>query len=54
VAIAFHPDLKYYPYREFVEAALADRCYHGPSGYRTYIWAQTRSGATMSAWSRRS
>ena len=24
-SIAFHPDLEYYPYREFVEAALADR-----------------------------
>jgi hypothetical protein len=25
------------PYREFVEAGLAEPCYHGPSGYRTYI-----------------
>src|SRR5215216_5859990 len=40
VAIAYHSDLEYYPYREFVEAALAERCYHGPSGYRTYVWAQ--------------
>jgi ketosteroid isomerase-like protein len=40
VVIAYHPDLEYYPYREFVEAALADRCYHGPSGYRTYVRAQ--------------
>jgi ketosteroid isomerase-like protein len=37
VAIVFHPDLEYYPYREFVEAGLAEPCYHGPSGYRTYI-----------------
>ena len=37
VAIAFQPDLEYYPYREFVEAGLAEPCYHGPSGYRTYI-----------------
>jgi ketosteroid isomerase-like protein len=37
VAIGYHPDLEYYPYREFVEAALAERCYHGPSGYRSYI-----------------
>jgi ketosteroid isomerase-like protein len=36
-AIGFHPDLEYYPYREFVEAGLAEPCYHGPSGYRTYI-----------------
>jgi ketosteroid isomerase-like protein len=36
-AMAFHPDLEYYPYREFVEAALAEPCYHGRSGYRTYI-----------------
>jgi len=40
VAIAYHSDLEYYPYREFVEAALAERRYHGPSGYRTYVWAQ--------------
>jgi hypothetical protein len=37
VTIAYHPDLEYYPYREFVEATLADQCYRGPSGYRTYI-----------------
>ena len=40
VAIVYHPDLEYYPYREFVEASLADRCYYGPAGYRTYVWAQ--------------
>jgi ketosteroid isomerase-like protein len=39
VAISFHPDLEYYPYREFVEAALAEPCYYGPSGYRAYIAA---------------
>jgi ketosteroid isomerase-like protein len=39
VAIAYRPDLEYYPYREFVEAALAEPCYHGPSGYRAYIAA---------------
>jgi ketosteroid isomerase-like protein len=39
VAIAYHPDLEYYPYREFVEAALAESCYRGPSGYRAYITA---------------
>jgi ketosteroid isomerase-like protein len=37
VAISFQPDLEYYPYREFVEAGLTEPCYHGPSGYRTYI-----------------
>jgi ketosteroid isomerase-like protein len=37
VAIGFPPDLEYYPYREFVEAGLAEPCYHGPTGYRTYI-----------------
>jgi ketosteroid isomerase-like protein len=37
VAIGFHPDLEYYPYREFVEAAIAEPCYHGPSGYRAYV-----------------
>jgi ketosteroid isomerase-like protein len=37
VAIGFQSDLEYYPYREFVEAGLAEPCYHGPSGYRTYI-----------------
>jgi hypothetical protein len=37
VATSFHPDLEYYPYREFVEAGLTERCYHGPAGYRAYI-----------------
>jgi ketosteroid isomerase-like protein len=37
VVIGFQPDSAYYPYREFVEAGLAEPCYHGPSGYRTYI-----------------
>ena len=39
VAIGYHPDLEYYPYREFVEAGLAEPCYRGPSGYRSYIEA---------------
>jgi hypothetical protein len=39
VAIGYRPDLEYYPYREFVEAALAEPCYHGPAGYRAYISA---------------
>jgi ketosteroid isomerase-like protein len=39
VAIGYHPDLEYYPYREFVEAALAEPCYRGPSGYRAYVTA---------------
>ncbi len=37
VVIGAQPDLEYYPYREFVEAGLAEPCYRGPSGYRTYI-----------------
>jgi ketosteroid isomerase-like protein len=37
VVIGYQPDLEYYPYREFVEAALAEPCYYGPSGYRSYI-----------------
>src|SRR5436305_7866215 len=36
-SIGFGSDLEYYPYREFVEAGLAEPCYHGPSGYRAYI-----------------
>ncbi len=36
-AIAFHPDLEYHPYREFVEAALVEPRYYGPAGYRAYI-----------------
>jgi hypothetical protein len=44
VAIGYHPDLEYYPYREFVEAGLAEPRYHGPSGYRSYI------GATYEVW----
>jgi ketosteroid isomerase-like protein len=35
--VGFHPDLEYYPYREFVAAGLAEPCYHGRSGYRAYI-----------------
>jgi ketosteroid isomerase-like protein len=44
VAIVFHPDLEYYPYREFVDAALAEPCYRGPEGYKRYI------GATYEVW----
>jgi ketosteroid isomerase-like protein len=40
VVIGYRPDLEYYPYREFVEAGLAEPCYHGPAGYREYIGAQ--------------
>jgi ketosteroid isomerase-like protein len=36
-AAGFHPELEYYPYREFVEAGLAEPCYHGRSGYIDYI-----------------
>jgi ketosteroid isomerase-like protein len=39
VSAVFDPDLEYYPYREFVEAGLAEPCYHGPAGYRSYIEA---------------
>jgi ketosteroid isomerase-like protein len=39
VTIVFDPDLEYYPYREFVEAGLAEPCYHGPDGYKDYIAA---------------
>ncbi len=39
VVIGYGSELEYYPYREFVEAGLAEPCYHGPSGYRTYIEA---------------
>ena len=39
VVAAYHPDLEYYPYREFVQAGLAEPCYHGPSGYQAYISA---------------
>lgn len=38
-SIGFHRRLEYYPYREFVEAGLAEPCYHGPEGYRAYITA---------------
>jgi ketosteroid isomerase-like protein len=39
VVVGFQPELEYYPYREFVEAALAEPCYHGPAGYKAYISA---------------
>jgi ketosteroid isomerase-like protein len=38
-ATAFHPRLEYYPYREFVEAGLAEPCYRGRAGYKAYIEA---------------
>jgi hypothetical protein len=38
-AVGFHPRLEYHPYREFVEAGLAEPCYHGPAGYKAYITA---------------
>ena len=37
VAVSFAAELEYHPYREFVEAGLAEPCYHGPDGYRAYI-----------------
>ena len=37
VVVNYGQDLEYYPYREFVEAGLAEPCYHGPDGYRAYI-----------------
>lgn len=39
VVINYDPEIEYYPYREFVDAGLAEPCYHGPSGYRAYIEA---------------
>jgi ketosteroid isomerase-like protein len=39
VSTTFDPALEYYPYREFVDAGLAEPCYHGPAGYRRYIEA---------------
>jgi hypothetical protein len=33
----FHSEVEYYPYPEFVEAGLAEPCYHGRSGYRTFV-----------------
>jgi ketosteroid isomerase-like protein len=39
VAIAFHPDLEYIPYREFIDAALVEPCYRGHAGYKSYIEA---------------
>jgi ketosteroid isomerase-like protein len=39
VAVGFHRDLEYRPYREFAEAGLTESCYRGPSGYIDYITA---------------
>ena len=52
VVINYHPELEYYPYREFVEAGLAEPCYHGPSGYKPTSRPPMRSGAPTSASSR--
>jgi ketosteroid isomerase-like protein len=37
VTICFDPDAEYHPYREFVDAGLAEPSYRGPAGYRAYI-----------------
>ena len=37
VVISYQPDLEYYPARSLVDAGLIEPCYHGPSGYRTYV-----------------
>jgi ketosteroid isomerase-like protein len=39
VVVGYRPELEYYPYREFVEGALAEPCYHGHAGYRDFIEA---------------
>ena len=39
VAIAFHPELEYLPYREFIEAGLVEPYYRGHAGYKSYIEA---------------
>jgi ketosteroid isomerase-like protein len=39
VTIGFHPEVEWRPYREFVEAGLAEPVYRGPAGYRAYIEA---------------
>ena len=39
VTLGYAPDIEYYPYREFVEAGLAEPCYRGHQGYRDYIEA---------------
>jgi hypothetical protein len=44
VTVGFHPDAEYYPYREFIEAGLAEPVYRGPAGYRAYI------NATQDVW----
>ena len=52
VTIMYRPDLEYYPYREFVESALAEPCYHGPAGYHGYIEATYEVWGTDYGWSR--
>ena len=49
VTIDYDPDIEYYPYREFVEAGLAEPCYRG-RGRATGRTSRrrTRSGAPMS------
>jgi ketosteroid isomerase-like protein len=39
ITAGFHPEIEYYPYRQFVEAGLAEPVYHGPEGYRRYVEA---------------
>src|SRR3954466_6126192 len=37
-----HPDCKFHPPRELVEAGLIEACYRGPAGYREYAsnWSE--------------
>jgi ketosteroid isomerase-like protein len=44
VTIGFHPEAEYVPYRQFVDAGLAEPVYRGPAGYRAYI------DATQDVW----
>jgi ketosteroid isomerase-like protein len=39
LVIAYHPELEYYPGREWVRAGLAEPCYQGREGYRRYVAA---------------
>jgi ketosteroid isomerase-like protein len=39
VMIGCHPDLEYYPGREWIESGLVEPCYRGHDGYRRYVAA---------------
>ena len=52
VVINYDPEIEYYPYREFVDARLAEPSTTGRRAIAPTSRPPTRSGAPMSGWNR--